>query len=874
MNRVSILNRWMVGLLVTGLLLSLAAPGGVVAMKDGGVENAALTWLGAAQPSPGQVYYKILVNQDGLYQVSYSDLQAAGVLVDSLDPRTFQLYNQGIEVAIEAPGQDDGVFNPGEYLLFYGQKINTRYTDTNVYWLTWGLGNGKRMTTSSGAPSGTAPTPSDYLTTARAEIDKIYKSELPNGAAMDHWFWDGIRSTGSPVAKDFSLSLNNLASGVPDIQVRGLFKGDSSYTRHHVQVRLNNNLINDAIFDYVADHYFEVTIPQSYLVEGLNTFNVKVMVDVGLAGDLIFINWFEIDYYDRFVAEDDWLAFDGDQAGTWEFRVDGFSSQDIAIYDITTPLEPQRISDPLVQSTGSAYQAAFEQTSTAARHYLALTTARRLSPLAIFQDVSSNLRNPGNGADWLAISHADFISALQPLVDQRAAQGYRTQVVDVQDIYDEFNGGVFNSQAIHDFLAYAYAHWTPPAPQFVLLVGDGNYDFKNLFGTSLATYIPPYLADVDPYISETAADNRYVTFSVGDTIPDMHLGRLPVRSAAETTIVVNKIITYENASEPDGWNKNISFVADNADAAGNFADLSDDIADNYLPSPYSAEKIYYGVTYPLDGGSATRQAIINAINAGRLVVSYVGHANPTWWGLEKFFQVSDIPYLTNADRLPFMVPMTCLDGYYINPSESAQSLSESLVRAQDKGAIASFAPSGKGVASGHDTLEKGLFEAIFTDKINLLGPATTQAKDYLYNTAPAHRDLIDTYLLFGDPATRLQVVPAPTAVELASFNALPMLPAGVRLEWQTISEINTAGFNIYRAQPGGSRQQINPLLIATQAPGSLEGAAYSWLDRDVVPGMRYQYWLETLDVEGRAELSPVLEVMVWYLLHLPLTQHH
>ena len=92
-------------------------------------------------------------------------------------------------------------------------------------------------------------------------------------------------------------------------------------------------------------------------------------------------------------------------------------------------------------------------------------------------------------------------------------------VVDVQDIYDEFNGGMFDPQAIHDFLAYAYAYWTPPAPSYVVLMGDGNYDFKDNIGMGETNYIPPYLADVDPWIGETAADNRYVTVSGNDILP-------------------------------------------------------------------------------------------------------------------------------------------------------------------------------------------------------------------------------------------------------------------------------------------------------------------------------------------------------------------
>jgi len=95
-----------------------------------------------------QPAYKILVDQDGLYQVSYTDLQAAGVPtseLNSLDPQTFQLFNQTDEVALYVEGEKDGKFHPTDYFLFYGQKVYTKFTDTNVYWLSWGNTKGLRM---------------------------------------------------------------------------------------------------------------------------------------------------------------------------------------------------------------------------------------------------------------------------------------------------------------------------------------------------------------------------------------------------------------------------------------------------------------------------------------------------------------------------------------------------------------------------------------------------------------------------------------------------------------------------------------------------------------------------------------------------------
>jgi len=112
--------------------------------------------------------YKILVDADGIYQLTYTDLITAGVPVDTLDPRTLKLHNLGSQVAIYVEGEADGVFNDSDYVLFYGQKMTTKYTDVNVYWLTWGNENGLRMATSDGTPGG-GTVPESYRTTQRIE---------------------------------------------------------------------------------------------------------------------------------------------------------------------------------------------------------------------------------------------------------------------------------------------------------------------------------------------------------------------------------------------------------------------------------------------------------------------------------------------------------------------------------------------------------------------------------------------------------------------------------------------------------------------------------------------------------------------------------
>ncbi len=251
----------------------------------------------------------------------------------------------------------------------------------------------------------------------------------------------------------------------------------------------------------------------------------------------------------------------------------------------------------------------------------------------------------------------------------------------------------------------------------------------------------------------------------------MNVGRLPANSAGEAATMVNKTISYETATSPQPWQRNALFVTDDlTHGGGNFYAYSDAIADGYadppanttklLPLEYARTKVYMGQTCPQESPSvACRNQVIDAINAGTLLTSFIGHGTKTYWTPEYLMDITALGQLTNSDKLTIMLPMSCDNGYFAEPKTTDQSFSEASVRMTAGGAVASWAPTGFGLAAGHDYLERGLFLALFHQNISHLGAATTQGKLYLAATAPpgAYLDLIDTFLLLGDPTLTVPV---------------------------------------------------------------------------------------------------------------------
>jgi hypothetical protein len=254
------------------------------------------------------------------------------------------------------------------------------------------------------------------------------------------------------------------------------------------------------------------------------------------------------------------------RSGRWRYQ---FSNPPAGatLYAVDDPTRPV-----ILNGAGNG----FEVEGNGGEHYV-LAGPGTLHTPAIEAYTPTTIAQP-RSATAVYIAPAAFSEALAPLVAHRQNQGHTVAVVTVEAIYAGWSHGQVDPDAIRDFLRYAAATWPVP-PQSVTLVGDGTADPRNYLERNNTNWIPPYMARVDPWLGEASCETCYGQLDgaspLDDSLPDLEIGRLPVKSADELAGVIAKIIAYETSPELGAWRGRLVYVADNADLAGDFAAASD-----------------------------------------------------------------------------------------------------------------------------------------------------------------------------------------------------------------------------------------------------------------------------------------------------------
>ena len=717
---------------------------------------------GPTNPVASKPAVKLRVAYQGIQRVSGIALAAAGMKLSTVDPARLQLWHSGVAVALEIRGADDGFLDADDELRFYAPPPGDRWNATDTYWLTQETGDGLRMATVP-PPSSTAPI---TTTASQAGIwlhNTVYSSVLP-GPDGDHWYSFDMRTGPGQVPFVVTVPMTAgvpIAPGVAAITVTG-----SAYT-------------SDLHRLVVETESFSQTLTWSGVGDWTRTFtttdraeSLRLILAPRSANDGVLLDSVA---WERRIGLDTGgkgMIFDS-LPETWRYQITG-TLPGQALYDVSDPDRPASVSIP----EGAPWL--FE--SVPGKRYVVTGSGTLHTPEAV-RHTPIALSAPLN-ADALYISPAAFKSALAPLVSYRLSQGHAVQIVDVQAIYDAWSFGQMAPRAIRDFLRYAAATWTL-TPRAVTLVGDGTSDPLNYTGRNNTSFIPPYLAMVDPWLGETACDTCYGQLdgddALDDPLPDLMVGRLPVKSASETATVVAKIVDYETAG-PDAatnWRARAVYVADNLrnadgsiDEGGDFAAFADASA-ALQPSWMAVERLYYDPSpshedvpwREPDAVTAYRRTLA-LLNAGAGLVNYVGHAHHWQWAVTDLtaspsylMGLYDVDTLTNRKRLPILLEMTCLTSAFQQPAYSGTTIDERFLLHGGGGAVAIWGPTGLGLSHGHDALQRGFYTALWAVPPTqaVIGELVTGGYLELFANDASNQDALRTFVLLGDPLTRARI---------------------------------------------------------------------------------------------------------------------
>lgn len=670
---------------------------------------------------------KIGVKAEGLYRITRAQLQSAGFDV-AADPANWRLFNEGNEQAI--------IIGPnGDHIEFYGKGIDRPESDTRMYYLIADTTAGKRVDTRVLRPVG-GPTVSNHFRFSAIRKERTeYNPRIKNGDE-ENYFGRTVFST--PDA-GFVFNLAGVdtaaANAVVTIRMQGRFFG-----QHNVRAVLNGNNIGNVVGEHLDSIATDFSIPAGFLNNGANT----LVLNTDNPADALHLDTVTVKYDRLYAATDNRVSFF--TPGYRRIDLGGFTSPNIRVFDVTEDGTPRLILNLPIDQTGSTYTVRLPSSRPGV--FYGIEDSASLQPASITANAPSRLTasSATNRADMIIVSAPELMTASENWAAYRrstAGGGFAVRVVDLTDVVDEFNFGVYSSVAVKNFLQFARNNWFTPAPQYALLVGDANYDPRNYQGFAAFPRIPTKLVEL--IFEQNGSDEEMGDFD-GDGVSEFAIGRIPARSNEAVTTVLNKTMTFETTAS-QALSRGAIFAFDRP-IAYDFAAMSATVK-NELPASVEKTDIFRGsLVGSFDEG---HDPLISAINSGKFLVNYSGHGASGIWASQTFFSSDDVPNLTNANNLSIFTILTCFNGFFIRPD--ADSLSEVLLKAPNGGAVATWASSTETTPVAQ--LAMG---TRFYNRIGQANPSFTRMGDFVRDakTTIAGSDVAYSWVLLGDPALKVR----------------------------------------------------------------------------------------------------------------------
>jgi len=748
---------------------------------------------------------KIALSKQGIYQITGVQLKTLGFSLP-IGSTQLQLFNYNLDLlsekvpasvstaltenAIQVVDGGDNQIDEKDYILFYAQgavswkqeAINfspTHYKNTSndsvFYFLSLGS-NGKRISTIDKINL-SATVVDQYDERWLIELDSVSilnSGKLLLGPAMG-------QGLGKQVKLSYSININGLVLSSP-LKLTNRYAATTYQNPAYFNFSINDNAIKTtsvpAVTGLLYDESAKIVLDSfSYTLNTNTNLTSPAAVNISFQADNAAASGW-IDYIELSAKRK--LGFWG--ASSFGFRnissaVKGNILQyqiqnadgNADVWEVTNPSIPIKISTEF-SSNGLV---SFTQKAETVHEFFAVKQQGYETPSLLGPMNSQNLVGM-DVPDYIIISASNYLNAAKKLQNYHAtANGLKTALINVNEIFNEFSGGQPSAVGIRNFIKYLLnkaATNKVAAPRYLLLFGIGNYNSRNY---NSATQIPVYESAgstgvLTSYPSDDfysiQADNDDINNFMGIKKLSIATGRLPVRNIAEADTVVEKIINYQKNVNGGAWKNKITWVADDGDYNLHLQD-AEEISTNlqqkyprwnqkkiYLDL-YAATKNIAGNTYPLVNSEITQ-----SINEGSLILNYTGHGNFARLAEEAVMSQTDVLQWNNAGKLPLMITASCDFAPYDQPQLSPFAF-DALMK-NSKGVVGLVAASRLVFAYSNKQINDHFIQQLLVPDsaggFLTIGEALQKAKMQAWAAGEDHMNAFK-FSLLGDPAMRLSV---------------------------------------------------------------------------------------------------------------------
>ncbi len=725
------------GVPVSGPLLPGVCPPGVLFWPDSPEDPG-------ESPFWGMPWARIELSGSGLYALTGSELDAAGCeLLGTPSSSLRMLTGPGVQYDVEKPGEEhqpvevalevvdggDGSFDAADSLIWYGralerlvpsgmlgmEMLSHAYAERNVYWLTWGGGDGLRMTREEALPDGSpevGPSLPHYVWQEREY------TWLPHRETRTGWAWtqlfEGVPgffyfSTPSPEGGGtLAVSLLTDATGP-----------------HEAVFQLNGSTLAETSWVYTGET--ELVFRDLELDPSVNLLKVTYADGPGQ----VWLNHFQVSYPRSLDPGRGRLLLTNPLVGPHTLRLGG-AAEGCRLLDLTDPCRPVALDGRLADGTLS-----FSRELVPSSAFIMARRDDLLFPDTVLADPPGRILGTGVSGD-VAVVCADTLMGSAPTIEAiYAARGLSAAVVSLSEVYDEFGQGVPDPGAVRSFLRHAQESW-PEQVRALLLVGDGTYD--PLMRISAVPTLMPVWIELG-HSDGLAADDFYAMTHESSTLPELPVSRIPSSSPTELSAYLGRLIRYDSSPPSGVWRGRAVLLADDEWGRGSNVGervhtwSCDSLAEKVIPRLMQRDKLYL-VEYPWPPGTSqygihpekpeAREDLVELLGEGCASLTFFGHGSYGQIAHEKVLVSSDADRLGNGDRLPVAVFASCDVAHF--DLVSADCMSEELLNAAGGGAIAVIAATRGTYSYNNEYLFKSYYEVLYGEDAPTIGEALWAAK--------------------------------------------------------------------------------------------------------------------------------------------------